>query len=183
MISAKIMSGVKKMNKQEFGKITLALSSYYPTATIVPTKEAFELWYNQLKDIPYEIAELSVNKWVATNKWPPTIADIREMAVGISIGEKKDWSEAWEEVQDAIRKFGFYEASKALESLSPLTKETVNKIGFTAICQSENPTADRANFRMIYESLAQREKMKNQIPLQLRELISNIKLLGDNENG
>lgn len=50
---------------------------------------------------------------------------------------------------------------------------------------SENINQDRANFRMIYEQLADRQKMDKQIAEPLKLLISNmqqegsIKLIGD----
>ena len=40
-----------------------------------------------------------------TNKFPPTIADIREYAVSVQTGEKRLWSDGWEEVLKAIRRF------------------------------------------------------------------------------
>lgn len=51
-----------------------------------------------MQDIPYDIAKLVLNKWVATNKWSPTIADIREQAAEITNGKQADWSEGWEKV-------------------------------------------------------------------------------------
>ena len=39
---------------------------------------------------------------------------------------------------------------------------------------SENPSSDRANFRMIYETLADRKKKDAQISAPLRNLISQM---------
>lgn len=71
------------MTKQEFSKIAMAIKTYYPNTQILPNNAAMELWYQQLQDIPYNVCTLAVNKWVAINKWSPTIADIREYAAGI----------------------------------------------------------------------------------------------------
>lgn len=162
------------MTKKEFAYIAMALKTYYPKENILPNDKAMELWFDQLQDIPYNIAEIGLKKWVSLNKWSPSIAEIRQMSAEISLGEISDWSEAWNEVQRAIGQYGFYEAEKAVESLSPLTKETVKRIGFTNICMSENPSADRANFRMIYETLAERKKKDAQISEPLRQLISQV---------
>ena len=96
------------------------------------------------------------------------------MATSISLGDLPDWSEAWSQVQMAIRQFGAYRADKALESLPELTREATKRIGFTNLCMSENPSSDRANFRMIYETLADRKKKDAQISAPLRNLISQM---------
>lgn len=42
------------------------------------------------------------------------------------------------------------------------------------LCASENISADRANFRMIYEQLAAREKKQAQLPEGLKTLIAQM---------
>ena len=43
---------------------------------------------------------------------------------------------------------------------------------------SENIMADRANFRMIYEQIAEREHTSKQIPVKLSSLIEDIQKKG-----
>lgn len=162
------------MTEKEFGLFALALKTYYPKEGLLPNNQAMELWYRQVADIPYNIAEAALNKWVATNKWSPTIADIREMSISVSHGDIPTWGDAWEEVCRAIRKFGSYRAGEAIETLSPLAKKATQRIGFTNLCMSENVAADRANFRMIYETLAERQKKEAQLPLPLKQLIAEL---------
>lgn len=163
------------MTEKEFSFIAMALVSYYPKEkNLLSTDEAVELWYFQLKDLDYKVAEAALNKWAATNKWSPTIADIRETAASIAFGELPDWGEAWEQVTLAIRRFGSYRAGDALNSLSPLAKKTVERLGYLQLCASENIAADRANFRMIYEQLAEREKKQAQLPESLKVLIAQM---------
>ena len=162
------MSG---MTKKEFAMFTMALKTYYPRENLLPNEQAMELWFKQLEDIPYQVAETGLNKWVALNKWSPSIADIREMASEIVNGELPDWGDAWEEVCKAIRCYGSYRALEALESLSPLARKATERMGFTNLCMSENVSADRANFRMIYENLAEREKKDAQLPTGLKTIV------------
>lgn len=63
------------MTKQEFGKLAAAIRTYYPKENILPNQQAIELWYSHLKTMPYNLACAVLNKWVAENKWSPTIAD------------------------------------------------------------------------------------------------------------
>lgn len=165
----------RKMTKKEFGTFIAAMRSFYPRETILPTKQAIELWFNQLQDIPYEIACLALNQWAATNKWSPSVAEIRESAAIITQGEAKDWGSGWEQVKKAISNFGMYRVDEAVESIEDeIAKETVKRIGFLNLCTSENPTAERANFRMIYEQLTERKRKEAQLPKALKELIQGV---------
>lgn len=162
------------MTRQEFSKIAMAIKTYYPNAQILPNNAAMELWYQQLQDIPYNVCTLAVNKWVAINKWSPTIADIREYAAGIG-GQESDWSEAWEELMKNIQIYGFYRVAEGKKALSDLTRKTVERIGYVHICNSENIIADRANFRDIYNSLLAREKKQAVLSAGLQAAIETVK--------
>ena len=162
------------MTRSEFATFAMALKTYYPRENLLPNDKAMELWFLQLSDISYQVAEVGLQKWVSLNKWSPSIADIREMASSIMNGDLPDWSEAWEEVQRSIRRYGSYRALEALESLSPLARKAAERIGYINLCQSENQSADRANFRMIYETLAERNKKDALIPAPIKNLIEQI---------
>lgn len=163
------------MNKKEFSLIALALRAYFPRENnLLPNEQSLELWYMQLKDLDYKIVEVAINKWAATNKWSPSISEIRETAATITLGELPEWGEAWQEVTLAIKRFGSYRAGEALKSLSPLTRKAVERLGYMQLCASENIAADRANFRMIYEQLAAREKKQAQLPEGLKTLIAQM---------
>lgn len=166
------------MDKREFGLLASALRTYYPKENILPNKEAMQLWYRELQDIPFPVAEAALRKWVSTNKWSPSIAEVRETAATIQHGELPDWDEAWEQVCKAIRKFGFYEPRKALESLDPLARQCVDRLGFRNLCVSENPVADRANFRDCYKVLLHREQVNQQVALPLQDAIKQIQERG-----
>ena len=164
------------MNKAEFGKFAMALKTYYPRENLLPNEQALELWFNQLQDIEYKLAEVALNKWVATNKWSPSIADIREAATAVIQGEKPDWGEGWEQVQRAIRLYGSYSQEQALESMDDITRQAVRQIGWKNLCMSEHEAADRANFRMIFERQAERKRQDAQLPQALRQLISETRI-------
>lgn len=66
------------MTSEEFGKIVKAMRTYYPNQNTIPNEQAFLLWYEQLADIELQDAVEALKRWVAENKWPPTIADLRQ---------------------------------------------------------------------------------------------------------
>lgn len=162
------------MDKKEFALFASALRTYYSKENLLPNSQAMELWFRQLMDIPYPVAEATLNKWVATNKWSPSIAEIRELAAEIQNGKLPDWGEAWEETCKAISRYGYYRPKEALASLSPLTRKTVERLGFTNLCLSENPTADRANFRQCYEIVAKRTQEAQVLSLPLQQIIQQL---------
>lgn len=166
------------MTKQEFGIFASALRTYYPKEQLLPNQQAMELWYREVQDIPAQIAEAALRKWVQTNKWSPSIADLRALVAEVSNEEIPDWSDGWSQVQAAIRRYGFYSQKEALESMDELTRQTVRRMGFTSLCMSENETADRANFRTIYETLVKREKTMMQVALPLQDTIKQIQANG-----
>lgn len=171
------------MNKIEFGHFVMALRTFYPKENILPNKQAVELWHRELQDIPYTVAEAGLRRWVSTNKWSPSIADIRSMATEVQHGSMPDWGEGWEQVLTAIRKYGMYNVPDAMESFDPITKKCVERLGFKNICMSENVATDRANFRMLYEQIVQRKQKEQQIALPLRQLIMGIQQKGEQHEG
>lgn len=166
------------MDKKEFSMYAMAIRTYYPKENILPNQQAMELWYRELQDIPYPVAEAALRQWVSTNKWSPSIAEIRETASTVQSGSIPDWGDGWEQVIMAIRKYGSYRIPEAMESFDPVTRQCVERLGFRNICMSENIAADRANFRMIFEQLAERKQKEQQMALPLKQLIQGIQQNG-----
>lgn len=162
------------MTKDEFKVLAKGLKAVYTQTTFLPDAEALHVWYELLKDLDYTIANIAIQKHMIASKFPPTIAEIREQAATIMLGDKPLWSDGWEQVQRAIRLYGSYRPKEALESMDELTRKTVERLGFRELCMSENITADRANFRMVFESLADRQHEAAKIPFTLQELIEGV---------
>lgn len=68
------------MTATEFAQLTAAIKTYYPRDYVIPTDKAMELWFNSLKDLDYKNASKGLVKYVESNKYPPSIADIRDYA-------------------------------------------------------------------------------------------------------
>lgn len=163
------------MTKQEFALIARALKYYYPEPGFLPTPEAVELWRRQLEDLDYKVLEAAVNVWASSNRWKPTIADLRQQALEICAGDIPDWGEAWEQVQCAIRRYGHCNPEAAYEMMDEITREAARRVGFIEICINENVTASRAAFRDIYCEIAARRKKQDLISQGLRLQINGIR--------
>jgi hypothetical protein len=133
-----------------------------------------ELWYQMLQDIPYDVAVAALKKWVSLNKWSPSVADIRELSVGVKGVTVNEWEEEWDKVTDAIAKYGYYRTEEALETLPELTRTIVKRLGFRNLCMSENISIERANFRDIYNREAEKVKQQNVLSESLKSEILSI---------
>lgn len=169
------------MNPNEFSYITAALQTAFPWANLFPTPEAMDIWYGRLKDIPYSVMQAVVNKWLETQTEPPTIASLRAEADLIVNGAPQSWGDAWEKVRKAIGRYGFLRGKDALATFDELTRRTVENIGWQQICESENPDALRANFRMCYETMARRQSEERLLTAGTRQDVNLIRGVRQND--
>ena len=161
---------------EDFKTVVKVLKSTYTGPNFLPDADAVKAWYYMLKDINFEVLKAATYKYAMTNKFPPTVADLREMALAVTNGDIPLWSDGWEQVQIAIRKYGSYNPTAALDMMDPITAATVRRLGWRDLCMSENPVADRANFRLIYEQLAERKHKEEQLPAGLQQLIEGMRI-------
>lgn len=154
----------------EFKRIAKGLKAVYTNQTFLPDEDSLKVWYHMLKDIPYEKLSMASYKYMATGRFPPTIAELRESVLQLAepIG---DWADGWAQVQMAIRLYGMYQEQDALNSMSEQTRAIVKRLGWKQLCISENPIADRANFRMAYEQVLNTSKEKAVLPAGLSKQI------------
>lgn len=152
------------MNKQQFATLAIGIKSAYPASKILEDNVSMDFWYTMLKDIPYEIAENAVMEHICTNIYPPNIAEIRKLCVERCQRPVLSFDEAWGMVQKAISTYGWYHPQEAFETMDGLTLSVVKNLGWRRLCQSENLTADRANFREAYEAKAKAVQNSYQLP-------------------
>lgn len=160
------------MQLNEFKVLVKGMKAVYPQSWFLPDADSVKIWFQLLKDLDYQVANVAVQKYILTNKKEPTIADIREYASTVTVGALPEWSDGWEQVLRAIRKYGMYNEAAALDSLDDITRTCTERLGFRNICMSENIATDRANFRMIYEQIANRVIADRRTPLELQKAIN-----------
>lgn len=124
-------------------------------------KDRLQFYVMMLSDIPPQILEVAVKKLIMTNKFLPSIAEIRETAYGIkgtiSGTAAPDESEAWGEVIKVIRSVGYYGKPKFSHEAITVA---VNNIGWQDICMTMNDGMNtlRSQFRRAYQLAAERQK-------------------------
>ena len=167
------------MTRQNLIKVLTFLSNSYHGKFKFPKKNKeenellIETWYTYLKEYDYELVKASVKKTVVFHsEWPPTIGElVREIQV-LKFSHNKQVSpeKAWKIAKESVRKYGFYRAKEAKESMPVSVWKAINMIGgYTYLCHSkEHDTYLRSQFIKSHNTIIEEEK-------ELRELPSNIK--------
>ena len=169
------------MSKEEVRKLLMLAISNFPNMQEKDMKPTAVLWEEILSDMPFEVAKAALIRVLSTSKFFPTVADIREAAVN-NAGRQSSWIEAWGEAQRAIRGYGYYRESEGMNSLSPLTRTTMENIGWKNFCMSEEEGVLRGQFRMAYETMQTRDNETARLPQGLKDMIGQIgqKMIPDN---
>lgn len=162
------------MTRDNFVLMAATLQTAYPWANLFPNDKAMDIWYAKLADVPDELATVVVDKWIETSGKPPAISDIRRETSTIVNGTLPTWEDGWKQVRRAIGRYGYMAEKEALASLDGLTRSTVESLGWQQICESENQDVLRANFRMVYEIMANRKKESSYLSEPTRKAIANI---------
>lgn len=160
--------------EEDFKIAIKVLKSTFTSPNFLPDDDAVRNWYQMLKDIDYKVLQMAIYKYAMTNKFPPTVAEMRELAAEIMLGELPDWGEGWEQVLKAIKDFGYMRPKEAMDSFDDITRECVKRLGFINICKSENISVERANFRQLYEQIANRQREAVKLPIGLQRQIARL---------
>ena len=133
--------------------------------------ETVAMYVRLLQDIPPDELQTVVDQAVATSRFLPTIAELRDMRHSLARLGAPTWADAWDAVQREIRRVGSYGLPRFDD---PLTERAVKAMGWKAICASDNPATDRAQFRDMYNALAEREETARKLLPQARELAGRL---------
>lgn len=166
------------MTRDEFKVLVKGMKAVYAQPTFIPDADAFNMWYSLMGDLPYDVCSVAIQKYMLTNKFPPTVAEIRELSSKVVNGDELTWGESWERALNAVRKYGSYNKGAAMDSLDPLTRKCVESVGYTELCMSENIMVERAHFQKIFDIYAKREQTEKQMPLALQQAINRLQLKG-----
>lgn len=166
-----------EMTTKEFGVLVATMRSVY-VRDFIPDEDSFKVWYMLLRDIPYEVASLAVQKYMSVNKYPPTPADIRESAAEIITPKSHTLSdiEAWNLVRKAMKN-GLYGAEKEYDALPEPVQKAIGSPSYLrsyAMDSNFNEGVAQSNFLKSYRIILQREKDSMKLPSQLRQRIMEI---------
>lgn len=158
------------MIKQNFAKIIAYLSAAYGDKKM--SSATADVYWDLLQDLPDDAVFAAVKQVAASNQYPtlPPVGVIRQAAVRL-LCQLPSPAEAWAELTENIRQFGYYRANEGLIALSPIVRQAAKCIGYTEICLSENIEATRAHFLRAYEQYVAREKEQALMPSEVRRFV------------
>jgi hypothetical protein len=160
------------MTKAEVATILTVLAAVYPKFEVDDLK--VHVWHEMLGDLDYDTANMAVKKLILENTFPPSIAEVRKAAMEILNPDVMTAAEAWGEVERAVRTYGYYRETEALESMSPSVAKVVKYIGWQNICLNEEPGVVRGQFLKMYAQVAEREQKELLLPAGLRNDIQRL---------
>ena len=121
------------MNKKRFMDLISIMSLAFNQDVEL---ERVDIYYEYLKDLEPNTFELTIHNIVNTKRHFPTIAEIKEEYYKLT-KENTTAEIEWGSVRKAIQKYGQYKQEELLESLKPLTRYVVERIGVQRLCEME----------------------------------------------
>lgn len=165
------------MDKDKFKVLVKAMKAVYTDPKFIPDKYAFDVWYSLLQDLEYETASIAIEKYMLSNKFPPTISDIREQYTSVTNPEQLSEMEAWSLVSRALRN-GYYGAEQEFDKLPKIVQKAVGtpsqlrNWSQTSIESIENVI--QSNFMRTYRAVVSREKEIEKMPVRIQEVIKTV---------
>lgn len=121
-----------------------------------------DTWHSLLADLPKEAVFAAVKKHAALNRFPPTIADLRQSIVYMARPDLAiDAAEAWGMVSRVLS--GGCKRED-IQALPDLVQQSAKDIGWYNIRTSESPEVVRGQFCKLYERCVERTTREIQSP-------------------
>lgn len=153
------------------GIIVLAYPNYDKFKDEKQVKATVDLWATMFSEDDAGIVGLAVKKHIATNKWPPSVAELRELMLEMTAPDLIAPDQAWLAVSDFIKLHGEHLYVEERDCLPPLIARAVESIGYHNLyemncgsCRGSKPGMARTAFMNLYEQLYERERNRAMTP-------------------
>lgn len=167
------------MTIDEFGQFASAIKTYFPKDNLLSTNESMDLWFDMLNDLDYQQAYIGLKTYVASNRFPPAISDIRAYAMKGKELQELNEMEAWSLVKKAIRNGG-YNSVEEYKKLPPLVQKAVglpSQLREWALDENYKEAVVMPNFQKAYRFELQKKQEFQKLPQQVQKFIE-----GQNKN-
>lgn len=173
------------MTRADAAKLVAIIVTAYPAFDKFKDTQAIastvDLWAAMFADDDGRIVGLAVKKHIATSKWPPSVAELREIMLEIQRPELIPPDLAWAAVSDLLHEVGpnLYDSLDNL--LPPLVARAVESIGWLSLYEmsrgaygDSKPGMDRVAFIQQYGAMYEREKARGMTPATITAQIDAI---------
>lgn len=161
------------MTKEEFKVLCKGMKSVYAQPTFIPDNDAFNVWYELLKDVDYKVCAVAIQTYMSTEKFPPTIADIREKAFRNNVEELSE-AEAWDMVRKAISRSSYhsdYEYMKLPEEVKKAVGSP-SQLRIWATDTEFNDSVVQSNFLRSFREAKKRTEEFAKLPVSIQTMIA-----------
>lgn len=166
------------MTDKETAKIMAVLKvaypRYYQGLSAEAAKQAVTLWTSMLIDYSYELVSKAVKALIATEKFPPTVADVIEKINLVTTRPQLSEVEAWYLVKKAIRNSG-YHSQEEFDKLPMEVQAAVGNAGvlreWCMVDESSVETVVGSNFMRSYRSKIKQTKELMALPSDVKEFM------------
>lgn len=152
------------MSVEEFQKVMLYLTTAYPSANI--TGMTTKLYFEHLKDIPFQTMEKAAVRVVETSHFFPSIAELRETCLKLQNPDcNKSELDALDLLQNSITKYGRYRQVEAMDYIKendPVLYKIVKTLGFKNLCDTDCKTHQK-EIGWLYKNSVEDMRRENQL--------------------
>lgn len=138
------------MKASEANALVAVLKAAYPRQEL--GEDTVGLYERALADVPAAAGRAAVEQHIATSRWWPTIAELRELVAETRLSLPTAEA-ALAEVRKALQGYGAHEVPPWS---CPEVAEAVGVIGWSNWCLSDHPASTRARFLEAYQTVRRR---------------------------
>ncbi|MBN3403557.1 hypothetical protein EXN54_19480 [Clostridium botulinum] len=171
------------MTLEETIKILSIIKAAYPQwakdLKASDAKMMVTLWNDMLQDYEYNLVQVAIKKVIATNKFPPSVAEVIEAINYITSGGNSEMTEieAWGLVRKAIKNSA-YNAEEEFNKLPTKIQQTIGSHNILHNWSQESvngiETVIGSNFMRSYKQTVIRKKEEKQIPTSIKKMLGSI---------
>lgn len=167
------------MNEFETTKVLAILKTAYPNFYKNDSEidAAIKLWVIMFKEEPVQLVEQAIYALLATSKWAPAIADVKEKILLLTRKPDMTELEAWGKVYKAIQSANYY-AQENFDNLPPILQRLVgspNQLREWAQMDTEDlQSVVSSNFHRSYTARVKQEKEYQVLPSSNKQIIQGL---------
>lgn len=149
------------MTQQEFALLAKGMKAVFTDPKFLPDRDAYEVWYGLLKDIPYEAGYKAVMDILRTSRTQPTIADIISRVHRNAADDAMTEMEAWSLVRKAIQR-SIYDSETEFRKLPKAVRKAIgspsNLREMAMMPENTVESVEQSHFIKAYKSIVARQE-------------------------
>ena len=173
------------MTRADAAKLVAIVVTAYPNFDKFRDAQAIastvDLWAAMFMNDDNRIVWLAAKKHIATSKWPPSVAELREIMLEIQRPDLIAPDQAWAAVSDYMHTAGQHGSVHPERALPPLVARAVEVIGYNNLYEmnrgsygDSKPGMARVAFMAQYTAMYEREKARAMTPTEITQTIDEI---------